>query len=388
MERHILIVVAYTPKIYSGLDRYFVSLTGQLVAAGYLPVFVYGETLKYVPAIRQDLEAAGAIVENMPDAGKWKQYVALRRLYIKYKPVVVHTHFVNFLRLLTALMSFLRGIKHFTTIHSMISKYSLDEYVKKKGYIKRMLLGLYFKALCTCSKNVFCVSKNIESDYHRWAYGNSDNAITLYLGIDATPSLHKKSEIRQALNLPQDKILLVNIAAKEHLKGIDLMLKALAELKKSGYDNVMFVHIGGLRQDNKFNRRYEQSLCNLAKELNIENDVVWLGKRADINDILPAFDIYVHPSREEGFGVVLLEASVAKLPLIGAKVGGIPEIISDGENGLLFETENVNLLVKSIIEIIEDDNLRRKFSECAFERVKNIFGLNAQVQKLIGLYGL
>ena len=388
MKKHVLIIVAYSPKIYSGLDRNFVALSCKLVEKGYSPVFVYGETTDAVTQIVEDLEREGAIVEHIPDSGKWRQYSKLRNLYSKYKPELVHTHFVNYLRILSALMSRVRGIRHFTTIHSMISRYSIDEYIKKKGRIKRWLLGIYFMLLCLWSKNVFCVSKNIERELHKWAYGGSSNAVTLYLGIDTTPSERTKEEVRKQLHLPQDKILLVNISAKEYLKGIDLMLKAMAELKSRGYDNVMFVHIGGLRADNDFNRRYEQELYDLAKKLKVDNDVVWLGKRMDIKDIMPAFDIYVHPSREEGLPTVLIEASAASLPLIGTDVGGIPEIVINDENGLLFEKDDDIQLADKIIMLLDDENLRHRFASEAYKIVGRNFEMERQVGKLFDYYDL
>lgn len=385
-NRYVLQFVCYSPKIYARLDREFVMLTHKLKNKGYTPVFVYGETMDAVPQIREDLMRAGAIVETMPEQGKWTITRSIRKLYNTYQPELVDVHFVPFVKAYTALYSRLWGIKHFTHIRSLIADCSPAEYQKKKGWIKRVLLGVNY-AFLNASGKVVCISGAIERQYQEWAYGDKRNVITIYGGTDITPSKYTKAEARARLKLPADSIIVTNISAIEHIKGIDLIIRAIAILKRKGI-NVVFAHIGGLRSDNQINQEYANSLRVLAKEECVEDKIVWLGKRMDIQEILSAFDIYVHPSRSEGLGSALLEASVAGLPLIGSNVGGIADVICNEKNGYLIDKENAEQLAEAIQRLIEDKALRKRMGEVAKKRADEMFNMDKQTDKLIAVYDL
>ena len=156
-------------------------------------------------------------------------------------------------------------------------------------------------------------------------------------------------------------------------------------LKTEGVD-IRFVHIGGLRADTTENKRYADSLKQLAVDLQVQDRITWLGIRNDIKNILPAFDVYVHPSREEGLGVVLLEAAVAGLPLVGSRVGGIPEVVEDGKNGYLFEYGDFRQLADIIKRLANDIQLRTILGAEARKKVRERFDMKRQTYKLIDLY--
>lgn len=131
---------------------------------------------------------------------------------------------------------------------------------------------------------------------------------------------------------------------------------------------------------------YEQSLYQLVGQLHREQQVCWLGKRSDIRDILPAFDIYVHPSDSEGLPVSLMEAAAAGLPLIGTRVGGIPELIEDGVNGILIEQGNGTQLAAAIELLATNPALRAQYAIAARETAYARFDMNRQTDKLVDTY--
>ena len=152
------------------------------------------------------------------------------------------------------------------------------------------------------------------------------------------------------------------------------------------YRGGLFVHIGGLRSDDEPSREYEQYLYRYVSEQKKEAQVIWLGKRADVSDILPAFDIYVHPSSSEGLPVSLMEAAAAGLPLIGTRVGGIPEIIENLETGILVDYGDWTTLHSAMEQLRKDVNLRKQFGGAARRKVLNQFEVNTQIRKLINEY--
>jgi len=100
-----------------------------------------------------------------------------------------------------------------------------------------------------------------------------------------------------------------------------------------------------------------------------------------------ASDIFVLPSLSESFGIVNIEAMASGLPIIATKVGGIPEIIKDGENGFLVEPKNPEQIAERILYLLSNNNIRRSISFNNKEKAKN-YSWDLIVNKLIAVYSL
>lgn len=386
-QKVVLEFINYSPRIYSGFDKYNLVLASKLVERGYLPVFVFSDSMDQVPAIADDLRAVGAKIELIPSGGKWNTTIAVFKLYIKHRPIVVHTHFVEFIKVLTAVFSALFGAKHYSSFHSTISLLSASEYQQKKGIFKRFSLFVFYRILLMCSTQILTVSEAIKQQFLDFAGTCSQKVKRLYLGVELKPVTQTKEEIRAGLKLPIDQLLLCNISAFEPIKGIDICCKAISILKYDYYiTNFMFCHLGGLRTEEQSNIDYRNSIYHLAVELKIEDSICWLGHRNDITSIIGAFDIYVHPSRMEGLPVAIMEATTQSLPIIGTNVGGIPEIVMDGVNGYLFDSENATQLAEKMYLLINDIELRQATGKESLRIVSEHFEIKKQVERLIACY--
>lgn len=373
-------ILLYSPRVYSGLDHLMVEVTKQATANGYTNVCVYTDTMEHMPQLQSDIENAGGIVELVRSSNLLRD---IWTLYRKYHPVIVDTHFIDKVKLWTCVLSLLFGAKHYTHMHSLLGE-DIHEYVKKKGYIKRILLGMHYWSMTKLSQRVFCISQAITQQYRKWSYGVCTNVETLYIGTQLTTPSYAREDARKLLQLPCDRTIITNISAIEHIKGIDTILQAVALLRQREIE-VFFAHIGGLRSNTLEQQQYADSLKQLAVELGVENNVIWLGRRSDVQDILPMADVYIHPSRSEGLGSVLLEASVAGLPLVGSRVGGIPEIVHDGINGLLIDTGNPLQLADAIEQVLLK---KQSYGEQAKKLVWQIFDQIKQARKLLNLYNI
>ena len=373
-------ILLYSPRVYSGLDHLMVEVTKQATINGYTNVCVYTDTMEHMPQLQRDIEDAGGKVELVRSS---KLLRDIWYLYQKYRPTIVDTHFVNKVKLWTCIFSVLLGAKHYTHMHSLLGE-DIQEYVGKKGHIKRVLLGIYYWILTKLSQRVCCISQAITEQYRKWSYGACANVETLYVGTQLTSPKYSYNEARGVLQLPLNKTIIANISAIEHIKGIDTILQAVALLKRRGIE-VIFAHIGGLRSNTPEQQQYANSLKQMAVELGIKDNVVWLGRRNDVQDILPMADIYVHPSRSEGLGSVLLEASVAVLPLVGSRVGGIPEIIQQEVNGLLVNADNAEQLADAIEQVLSS---KHNYGEQAKRMVYQQFDQTKQAHKLMNLYNI
>ena len=333
-----------------------------------------------MPQLQSDIENAGGIVELVRSSNLLRD---IWTLYRKYHPVIVDTHFIDKVKLWTCVLSLLFGAKHYTHMHSLLGE-DIHEYVKKKGHIKRILLGMYYWTMTKLSQRVFCISQAITQQYRKWSYGACTNVETLYIGTQLITPSYAREDARKLLQLPCDRTIITNISAIEHIKGIDTILQAVALLRQREIE-VVFAHIGGLRSNTLEQQQYADSLKQMVVDLDIKDNVVWLGRRSDVQDILPMADVYIHPSRSEGLGSVLLEASVAGLPLVGSIVGGIPEIVQHQLNGLLVEADNAEQLADAIEQVL---TLKNNYGERARKMVYQHFDQMKQARKLLNLYNI
>ena len=373
-------ILLYSPRVYSGLDHLMVEVTKQAATNGYTNVCIYSDTMEHMPQLQTDIEKAGGIVELVRSSNLLQD---IWHLYRKYRPTIVDTHFINKVKLWTCIFSVLLGAKHYTHMHSLLGE-DIHEYVKKKGYIKRILLGMHYWSMTKLSQRIFCISQAIAQQYREWSYGACTNVETLYIGTQLITPSYAREDARKLLQLPCDRTIITNISAIEHIKGIDTILQAVALLRQRKIE-VVFAHIGGLRSNTQEQQQYADLLKQMVVDLDIKDNVVWLGRRSDVQDILPMADLYVHPSRSEGLGSVLLEASVAGLPLVGSIVGGIPEIVQHNVNGLLINADNTEQLADAIEQVLMT---KYTYGEKAREMVYQTFDQTRQAHKLLNLYNV
>ncbi|MEK3724158.1 glycosyltransferase family 4 protein [Paenibacillus sp. FSL H8-0034] len=170
---------------------------------------------------------------------------------------------------------------------------------------------------------------------------------------------------------------LITVCRLVPAKGIDILLLACAELKKSGQAFVL--HLIG---DGPIRPELEQ----MAIELNIYEEIIFYGYMLHPEDFMPFFDVFVLPSRAESFGSVFAEAALCGLALIGTDVGGIPEQINHGQNGLLVPVDDVAALANALEKVTGDPTYRYNLSRIAWDKAKNTYSMSRVVQQLKTVY--
>ncbi len=110
------------------------------------------------------------------------------------------------------------------------------------------------------------------------------------------------------------------------------------------------------------------------------------GFRDDIERILPCLDLVVHPAEIEGLGVALLQAAAAGVPVVATRAGGIPEVVRDGENGLLFDVGDRTALATAVARLLGDEALRRQMGAQGRALVRGEFSVDAMVEGNLAVY--
>ena len=187
-----------------------------------------------------------------------------------------------------------------------------------------------------------------------------------------------RTAVRRELGLAAEARVVGLVARLDHWgKGHREFFAALAALPE-GYP-VEALIIGGGRREAEMRR--------LAAELGLAGRVHFLGPRDDVPDLLSALDIFVLPSHSEGVSLALLEAMAAGLPVIATRVGGLPEVVTDGENGLLIPPQDPEALATALERLLADPDLAQKLGENARKHVEANFSLERLGREINEIYG-
>jgi glycosyltransferase involved in cell wall biosynthesis len=120
----------------------------------------------------------------------------------------------------------------------------------------------------------------------------------------------------------------------------------------------------------------------LAKELGVQTDVYFLGSQPEVVEILAEADVLLQPSEMESFGLTALEASAACTPVVASKVGGLPEVIIDGETGFLLPLGDVEGMAGKVLELLSDRGVYMRLAKAGRDRSKELFN----VQRVLNMY--
>ena len=184
-------------------------------------------------------------------------------------------------------------------------------------------------------------------------------------------------KLRAELNLDDDALLLGLVCRLVEQKGIPYAMEALRRLRAE-FPGAHLVIAGDGEKAAELRR--------LASALGIADRVHWLGWRPKAIDLMAAFDVLLVPSLWEGFGLVLLEAMSRRVPVIASRVSAIPEVVRDGETGILFEPRNVDALTGAIVRLLSDRSLRKYMGLLGAARLEEHFSVQRMVDKTIAVY--
>jgi glycosyltransferase involved in cell wall biosynthesis len=199
-------------------------------------------------------------------------------------------------------------------------------------------------------------------------------------GVDiaAIDAARPGPEVRRELGLPQEAPVIGLVGRLDHWgKGHKELFDAVASLKERYPIRALIVG-GGRRED---------EIKQLAADLGLAEQVHFLGSRRDVPDLLRAMDIFVLPSYSEGVSLALLEAMAAGLPVIASVVGGLPEVVRHGENGLLIPPRDVDALAAALERLLADPEYAQHLGETARREAREKFSLERLGREVNEIYG-
>jgi glycosyltransferase involved in cell wall biosynthesis len=193
-----------------------------------------------------------------------------------------------------------------------------------------------------------------------------------------------RAKVRRELEIPEDAPVFGMVARVAPQKDFESLILATSEVFAVRPDARLL--LVGEKDNPESCRIYHQRLCELIDSLGLCGKVIWTGFRRDVPELMLSMDVVVLSTRTEGFPLTLLEAMSLGQPVVTTRVGGIPEIIADGENGLLHEVRDVKGLARQILRVLDDRGLALTISERARECVTRRFTKTRTLQAIKQLY--
>ena len=333
-----------------GSERHLLALLPALAARGFEPVFVGLDDPAWDPSgFYGALTVPALRLRSARDVDP----LLFARLVRSLRADVVHTHLVH-ADLYGGLAARLRGA------HLVTTKHNDDPF--RTGpfrYVERGLAKLADRVIAiTDSLRAFTIER---------VGVPAANVQTIHYGLDGLPAAWGENAPN---DVPQDARVLLAVSRLTQQKGVDVAIRALAELPT---DTVLVVLGEGPERD---------ELERLARGLGVEQRVVLPGRVPDVAAWLQRARVFVHPARWEGFGLGVLEAMLAGLPVVASNVSSLPELVADGETGLLVPPDDAAALARGIVDALE----RPELGAAGVARARHEFSVARMADRTAALY--
>ncbi|MCX7947846.1 MAG: glycosyltransferase family 4 protein [candidate division WOR-3 bacterium] len=247
-------------------------------------------------------------------------------------------------------------IKHIYTIHGI-------HYLHRKFPLNKIM------HLCETISNKFLVEKIVcvGKDDFEFLKKYSNKIILIQNGIEVENFIEN--------TMKNEKITLLTISRLHYQKDITTLIKSISLIRD--LDIVLYIIGDGPERE---------KLENMTKELKLEDKVVFLGFIENAENYIKNCDIFILSSRWEGLPLVILEAWKHKKPVLASNVVGIRSLISNYEDGILFELGNSVELSKKIVELVYNQNLRKSLGENGYKKLLKEYSLELMVSKYEKVY--
>lgn len=275
----------------------------------------------------------------------------LVRLIQRLQPNIVHTNSSK-AGILGSLASWLCGVPTVFTAHGF-------QYLEPMPKLKKWFFWLCELACRPLRNFVITVSEHDRDTALHNLVITKNRSKTIYHGI-TSPNFLSSEEARNRLKLPQSDIYIGTIANLYRTKGIDILLEAFAQTRHA----IPQAHLVIIGDGPERSRLVQQ-----ASRLSLTNQISFLGQLPNAAQYLRAFDLFVLPSRKEGFPYVLLEALAGGLPVIATQVGGVAELVHHAAQ--LVPPNEPHALAAALGQLLTNRELQNSLSNKAHDQFQN-----------------
>jgi glycosyltransferase involved in cell wall biosynthesis len=335
---------------------------------------VFGTLKPMAPWLRDYMESQGVPCFSCEAKARAEYALALLRLVSflsKARVEILHTHLFD-----PSVVGLTAGVVARTPLRVLTRHYSdYHTRIDRPWHVR-------LDRLCTrLSHGVIAVSQHTSQHLIGVEGAPPDKVHTILNGIDfdrvRVPDPEASQRLRGEFGADSANLLL--IAARIHPeKGYDILLNAMPMIQRNGGRPSLLLVAGA--------GPLEAHYREMARSLGIEKHVRFLGFRQDLPALMKAADVFLLPSVAEAFGLVLAEALYLGVPVIASRVGGIPEIIDDGVDGILVPPGNAESLAAAVTSLLAHPERRQALAGAGRDKVVQRFKFSDMVRAYESLY--
>jgi len=365
-ERPVRVLYLIVDLTVGGAEDHLLSLARNLDRARFLPVVC---CIGRKGTIGAEIEAAGVRVEELGKLRKGgfnREIVPLLRALIRRERIdLVHAHMYH-ANLYGRLAAFREGVPAVISVH--------NTYVRPK--ILRRVLNRW---LARRTPFILAGSEAIRDDIARYDRVPPGKIRVVPYGVDVEKfdSVLSREEARGKLGLPGDRFLVGTVGRLEEQKGQKYLIDAAGRLSRDGRKVTLLIVGSG---------REEDRLRDQAVREGIGDAVLFLGTRRDLPELFRAMDVFAFPSLWEGFPIALLSAMAAGLPVIVTPVGGVPEVVKDGVNGLIVPAGDPAALAEAIWNAHENPVGASVLGRAAAATIRDRYSHRTTARRIMEVY--
>jgi len=335
-----------------GSERHLLTLLPALAERGVEPVFVGLDDPAWNPS---DFYGALEVPAIRIPAPRDLDPLLLARLVRDLRGEVVHTHLVH-ADVYGGLAAALRGSRLVSTKHND------DPF--RLGAFRHVERGL-----ARLSSRIVTITEALRRFTVDEVGIPAEKVETIHYGMDDLPAAWGENPPDA---VPEGVRVLLAVSRLTEQKGVDVAVRALASLP----DDVVLVVLSSTQEQ-------RAELEALARELGVGRRLFLLGRLPDVAAWLRRAEVLVHPARWEGFGLAVLEAMLAGLPVVASNVSSLPELVVDGETGLLVRPDDPSALALGIARALEE---RARLGAAGRERARAEFSVARMADRTAELY--
>jgi glycosyltransferase involved in cell wall biosynthesis len=358
-------------------------LTKGLQSRGYDTTLVAGRLARGEDSMSYVTEELGvevvALGELHREVSPFYDPVAVRRLVQeirRVRPHILHTHTAKagaVGRAAALLAGDARPPVVVHTFHGHVLRGYFDP-------IRTQLFRETERALARHTTRLIAVGPQVRDDLVSLGVAPAEKFSIIRLGIDLDSRIlaqDRRTEYRRLFGIPDDRFVVGWIGRMTAIKRVPDILTSFKLLLERGVDATLcLVGDGPDREPAEFQ----------AKDLGIARHVISIGYQRDVSPYYALFDAFVLPSANEGTPVVAIEALAAGRPVVATRVGGVPDVVTDGEDGYLVDVGDVQAIAAALERLARDPELRRSFGDRGRELVVPRYRVERLVDDVDALY--
>lgn len=297
--------------------------------------------------------------------------VRLARVIAEFRPHIVHTHSYG----ATAIGSAACGLARWSSLIITLHNYPpAADSIRPTGGLRRRAFDMAVRR----AKHIVTVSDALRRSLVAAYPELLARSITIYNGVETQgPPGRNPAEARARMGLPAEVSLVGAVARLAPQKGIPEFLRA-ARLVADAHPSVAFALAG--------DGPLLPEAVALRQQLALDRQLHLVGHVEAIKDFIASLDVLVVPSLSEGSSVVAMEAMAAARPVVATAVGGVPEVVANGETGLLVPPGNAQALADGMLELLQDPPRAQEMGERGRLRAVREFDVNDMVEKTKAVY--